>query len=261
MKLLLDIGNSRAKWAWLEGLALCDPGAAAHGGGLVAPVIDAICQAGHAPDEILVASVAAPQVTSEVLAALQVRLVAAARVAESEREAAGVRNGYRQPAQLGVDRWLAMLAAYNRHHGPVCVVDAGTALTIDFIDKNGDHHGGLIIPGLALMRQSLVQTTSRVGAGDDRRDQHEGRWGRDTAACIRQGSLLASARLVEGCMRSICDDGWSDVELLLTGGDGLRLKDELRLDAVYCPHLVLEGLALRFVGVPVHMTGAGGRRS
>lgn len=250
MKLLLDVGNSRAKWAWLEGLSLRNPGAVAYAGGPVAPVIDAICQAGRTPDEILLASVAAPRATDEVRAVLQDRFAVAVRIAESEREAAGVRNGYREPAQLGVDRWLAMLAAYNRNRGPVCVVDAGTALTIDFVDKNGSHHGGLIIPGLALMRDTLLQGTSRVGAGEDQFAPYEHGWGRDTTACIRQGSLLACARLIEGCMSLIGEEGWTGTDLILTGGDAPRLKDELQLDAVHCPQLVLEGLALRLVTLP-----------
>ena len=80
--------------------------------------------------------------------------------ASSTDTAAGVRNGYSNPAQLGVDRWLAVIGAFHRHRDACCVVDAGTALTIDGVDATGQHLGGFIVPGPRLMVESLLTGTS-----------------------------------------------------------------------------------------------------
>jgi type III pantothenate kinase len=164
----------------------------------------------------------------------------------------GVRNGYLDYRQMGVDRWLAILASYVTYRSAACVVDAGTALTIDAVAADGSHRGGLIVPGPALMRRSLLQDTAGIRPAADRLVDTTSRpaaaWGRDTDSCIRLGALRATACLIEDRVKA-----WRDLEapgavLVLTGGDAAALGDALSLPVEHRPHLVLEGLALRYGG-------------
>ena len=155
MKLLVDIGNSRMKWAWLDKDGLANPGSMPHGGQVPRQALDAVRATGHRPAAILVASVVVPALTTAIVESLRQALAASVLIAQTEAAAAGVRNGYVEPRQLGVDRWLAMLAAFARYKTAVCVVDAGTALTVDAVAPDGRHLGGMMVPGPALMRSSV----------------------------------------------------------------------------------------------------------
>lgn len=247
MKLLVDLGNSRVKWAWLEGGVLADDGTAVHGRRPLDGLPPVLQAARYRPEEILVASVAAPALASSLNHALQARFAVPIRLAATEESALGVRNGYVQPGQLGVDRWLAMLAAFAQRRTAVCVVDAGTAMTVDVVAADGAHQGGFIVPGLALMREVLLGRTGGIApaaatlvAGPDARFL-----GRDTEGCISRGGLFAAACLVEGCMKALPAGGMEGAHLVLTGGDAGVLATALDRPAEIRPLLVLEGLAIR----------------
>lgn len=251
MKLLLDLGNSRLKWAWLSEGSLQRTGDFAHGGqnerlACLGPERDQ-----RVPDEILLASVAAPDLTESVAGRLSRRWAVPVRQAYSEAGGSGVVNGYADPAQMGVDRWLAMVAAWARHRAAVCVADAGTALTVDLVARDGCHQGGLILPGPAMMVRSLLADTGRIASSAAMLPQgteNGAALGRDTEACMRSAALRASACLVAGCMKAFPDG--SIPRLVLTGGDAAQLLVALGANGVdYRPWLVLEGLALRLCGV------------
>lgn len=246
MKLLVDIGNTRIKWAWLHGDELLDPGAMAHAG-MEPGQLAARMTGGRVADEVRLSSVAGAQLTAALVAALGRVSGVPVREIRTGRVAAGVRNGYTEPRQLGVDRWLVMLAAYSRLRGAVCVVDAGTAWTVDVVAANGEHLGGFIVPGPVLMRRSLVGTTGGIDKAarllQDIPDLAMD-WGRDTEACMRNGALRAGVSLVESCARAFSQREGPVPSLVLTGGDAPELLKRLAVPAQYRPWLVLEGLAL-----------------
>lgn len=248
MKLLFDVGNSRIKWAWLDEGSFLQSGAMHHQGVSAADIARAMRQPERRCDGILLASVADPVWTASLVTELAAAFAVPVRVAEPEPEALGVRNGYLQPGQLGVDRWLAMLAAYHRWRTALCVVDVGTAVTIDLVAADGAHQGGGIIPGAALMRDVLLSATGRIraAAGAGTETAADGFLGRDTESCIRQGAQLACAGLVESCVRMFRESAHQDPVLVLTGGDAGWLCERLPTAAELCPMLVFEGLALRF---------------
>ena len=252
MKLLVDVGNSRLKWAWLDRGELRDPGGVSHRGEVPRRTIAELSAAGRRPSQVLVASVVAPALTAAIADGLAQELGAPARIAETEAAAAGVWNGYLDPRQLGVDRWLAMLAAFARYRTAVCIVDAGTALTVDAVAPDGRHLGGLIVPGPGLMRGALLQQTGGISSAADLlgntqagRDLAGDFWGRDIEACIRLGSRRAIACLVETCMKALARPDQPAGVLVLTGGDAPALLGALSIPAEHRPLLVLEGLALR----------------
>lgn len=245
MKLLVDFGNTRVKWAWLEGGELRDPQGFVHQGVAAGALAERMAD-GRAVDEVRVASVAAPERSRELCLALEAALHAPVHQAHTSRAAAGVHCAYHEPAQLGVDRWLTMVAAYVHHRSAVCVVDAGTAWTIDVVRADGRHLGGLIVPGPGLMRRALLGTTGGIASSArllPDSGSHADAWGRDTDACMRLGAWRAGAALVESCMAALLRRGEAPV-LVLSGGDAGELMPMLSGPVHHHPLLVLEGLAL-----------------
>lgn len=252
MKLLVDVGNSRVKWAFgtagrfvAQGVTLRDDGAG----------LRPLLEAGHVPDDIRIANVAGAEAGVRIAASLEERFHIAPVFAGSASTGAGVRNGYTDSGQLGVDRWLGICAAFARYRAPVCVVGAGTATTIDLVTDSGEHQGGLILPGIELMQSALWGGTgdlARLSMATDGSVAGELpagiALGRDTAAAIRYGALQATASLVRTCMDSFStssSSGTTPPVLLVTGGAAPALQAALtgfRLE--YRPQLVLEGLAL-----------------
>jgi len=268
MKLLVDVGNSRVKWAVAVSGRLVTQGDVPRDepGPWRLPL-----EPGQIPDEIRIANVAGAEVGARIAAALKERFGVAPVLARAAATGAGVRNGYTDPGQLGADRWLAICAAFAGCRAPVCVVDAGTATTIDLVTGSGEHRGGLILPGLELMQAALLRGTGDLARLSGARvlrelpaalpaDESPIALGRDTAAAIRYGALQATACLVLNCM-----DGWhvssapetTRPVLMITGGAAADLQAALQrlafvpgsgsapgLRLEHRPQLVLEGLAL-----------------
>lgn len=157
-------------------------------------------------------------------------------VARSTAAALGVSNAYEQPERLGVDRWLSLLAAHRYYPGKRCIVDCGTAITVDILDQ-GRHLGGLIAPGLATMRKSLHSETAALDAVDCSSDLH---FARHTAAAITGGTLMAAIGLIRSAMQRLA----GDYRLLLTGGDAELLAAKLELPLIVDRDLVLKGLSV-----------------
>lgn len=263
MKLLVDLGNSRLKWAFGTAAGFVALGEAPRGG---AEEFSDLFDADHAPDEIRVANVAGAPAGARLAARLQERFGVAPLFARSVASGAGVRSGYTDPSQLGVDRWLAVCAAFARYRAAVCVVDAGTATTIDVVSGDGEHQGGLIVAGITLMQSALLGGTGDLArlsaAGGGTRDiaGEAIPLARDTAAAIRNGAVQATACLVGACfnqLRGCTLPGDASALLVITGGAAPLLGAAvLSLAGVagsgggrafrleHRPQLVLEGLAL-----------------
>lgn len=230
--LLLDIGNSRGKWLFLDGADQLGRGSAELSG-----LVDALgSDIGGA--QVLVASVASDASNT----GLAVQLQAAGCVAwfaGARARLGGLANSYAEPQRMGVDRWLAMLAARQRSHGPLCVVDAGSALTIDLISDDGAHEGGFIIPGTALMQRALLADTDRVRFEIPASPALVP--GRSTAEAVANGLLLAQVGAVRSAVDAAVARG-SRPTLFLCGGAAPVLQAALDMDCVLAPDLVFEGL-------------------
>jgi type III pantothenate kinase len=237
MRLLLDIGNTRLKWAWWD-QALKPGGALVHTGRPPRAVLEAL-DLKLKPDELWVASVAAPELRAAIGDWAQTRWGRVPHWVSSSATACGVRNAYAQPERLGVDRWLAMIGAWRRAQAAVYVVDAGTALTLDVVDAGGQHRGGLIAPGLETQRLSLRRGT-QVRASDP--GLGPGWLASDTDAAVSWGSLHGVLGLIERVLAGISHEHAAIVPFI-TGGDAARLRPLLTGEWALAPDLVLEGLA------------------
>jgi type III pantothenate kinase len=244
MKLLVDIGNTRTKWALANGTELISQGDTAtcdvDGVGRIVDGLRA------APASAYVLNVAGSDSEAALRAALSERFaIELQRVPTSERCGA-VSNGYRTTGQLGADRWAAIVAAWHRYHCPVCVIDAGTATTIDRVASDGQHLGGVIVPGIALMRSSLQRDTSDIDRFINQSDGLEAdhHWhGRETKAAVEQGILLMLQATVNKAITDFLADH-PDGQAILTGGDAELLAPLLDGPVSVHPALVLEGLNL-----------------
>lgn len=226
MILCLDAGNTRLKYGLFDGSGWRGQGALAH------DAFDNLrAQLPARPTRIVACNVAGDAVRRRI-EALSARLGLPLDWLTSSAAACGVRNGYDRPQQLGADRWAALIGARALHAGACVVVMAGTATTIDVLDDTGQFRGGLILPGLALMRTALARNTADLphAAGHYRAQPT------NTDDAIVSGALHATLGAIAR-MRA-------DAALcLLSGGAAGELAPHLGLPCRLVDNLVLEGLA------------------
>ncbi|MGH8447438.1 MAG: type III pantothenate kinase [Solimonas sp.] len=233
MKLLIDIGNTRLKWALARDGMFAEHGAVLHEGE-PARVIGALPAA--RVESAWLAHVTGAAHEESLCAAVHAHYGVATQIARTAPAWQGLRNAYREPQRLGVDRWLAMVAAWHEARGAACVIDAGTALTADAIAADGRHLGGIIAAGLETQQRAVLGATRFATRSFE--SAYDGGFGDDTETCVRQGAMLAClgaidrARLLAG-PAALC---------LLTGGDATMLLPYLGDGWTHRPFLVLEGL-------------------
>lgn len=231
MILCLDAGNTRLKWGLRDGREWRVQGAFDHAetGQLAGMVPDGVTR-------ILACNVAGAGMVKRIKA-LATTLGVSLDWFRSSAACCGVINGYESPSQLGADRWAALIGARGLHAGDALVVMAGTATTIDVIDASGIFRGGLILPGLALMRRALARNTA--GLPEARGLYRELPTNTDDA--IVSGALHATLGAIERMSRR---PGGADFLCLLSGGAADVLAPHLDLPLRRIDNLVLEGLAI-----------------
>ena len=250
MKWLVDIGNTRVKWACGDGATLSGHGAFSYAPDTLRDELTRHWR-GARPRELehaLIASVAGPEITEAVrdfiAGAWSVKVEEA--VAEPERD--GLKNGYADPASLGVDRWLALLAAWRKYETSLCVVDCGTAVTLDVVLHEGQglggrHLGGHIYPGLAATRKALAMTTGQIQADDDAVPALA--FGSSTPECVSNGYAFALSGLLRECLEKVRKEHGAELLTVITGGGAAALPPSLLpASARQEPDLVLQGLNL-----------------
>jgi type III pantothenate kinase len=235
MILAIDAGNSRVKWGWHDGRAwsslstvsLIEFAAANHD-------INPFAATHENPARIVVSNVAGDGAHQLIVNWTRI-FDAEPFWLTGEAARCGVTSRYERPGQLGADRWAALVAARALHAGPCLVVNAGTATTADLLSAEGEFLGGLILPGVDLMRFVLHEHTGRLPL-------EEGRFvamPRNTVDAIESGCRHAQAGAVERMYRQ----AGAGAACLVSGGAGRALIERLELPCRYVENLVLEGLA------------------
>ena len=234
--LAIDAGNTRVKWGVHDARGWRASGAL--------PTNDvARLQASLVPslpaDTAIACNVAGEAVEEAVARAcgaldLHVTFIRAAH------EQNGVTNAYRDPQQLGPDRWAALVAAHALERGHKLVVNAGTALTVDALAADGRFLGGLIVPGPHLMRRSLDRGTAGLrlteGSSVD--------FPRSTPEAITSGAIQACAGAIDRLGAAMVSHGTPPDRIILSGGAAAEIAPSLRLPIAHHDKLVLDGLAL-----------------
>lgn len=240
MKLLLDIGNSRLKWASLDAHRIGPMQTLIHNHD--AEMIAKAMQGYGRETQISIATVLSDTFKSSLSDSIQCQGFPSPHFIEVAQDRHGVHVAYSTPARLGVDRWLAMIG--SRQLGPcdTIVVDCGTAATFDVLTRDGQHLGGLIIPGLSTMIRSLFERTARIPLTSSSNDFSL--LATDTESAVRSGCVRALIAAIDG----ICDDVESTlgrpIARLLCGGDSELLMTKLRGIYRWQPDLVLQGMAV-----------------
>ncbi|MFC4260046.1 type III pantothenate kinase [Marinobacter lacisalsi] len=241
MKLLVDAGNTRIKWQLREGSEIRLAGSATlESGDLFEGITRTEWQ--DIPS-ISVSTVRSEHARIELERVIKGYTATPVRFFWTRSSFGRLTCAYEDPSAMGADRWHALVGAWHEIQGACAVVDAGSAITIDWIDAGGQHLGGYILPGRTMMTDSLRQGTARVlfDAG-----QAEGiSPGQTTAECVFHGVNWLTRALAEQLGRDLA------VPVLITGGDGSLIKTALdnyqdsRIPLVALrPDLVLDGLAL-----------------
>ena len=240
--LLVDIGNSRVKWARSEHGVLGEQRAAVHAAWSAEEWRRTLFE-GSAVERVLAASVAGGASLAALDEAARIATGRGVERVTTQRTAAGVVNGYADPALLGVDRWLAVIGGYRRVRGACVVADIGTAATIDVVAADGRHRGGYIVPGPRLMVGSLLRGTSDLASfrassppGSD------AAFADNTRDAIERGCRVALAAWVERCVQDAERLVGVAPRLLLTGGALPELQPYLAAAGEEVPDLVLRGL-------------------
>ena len=256
-QLLIDAGNSRLKFALLREGRLARTRSVAWSvrpaGGADAAARQ-IMAGVRGAQRILVCNVAGAGIERALRRAARAARAPAPLFIRSARRAAGVRNGYRETWRLGADRWVALIGARALlPRRALCVVDVGTALTIDLIDAAGVHRGGLLVPGPALMIEALLRQTAgirrRAGAPPRRRNAAALTvFARNTRAGLIAGAELAAAALIERAMQEARALLGRRPQLLLAGGGAGPVASRLRTPTRRADDLVLRGLGVLAAG-------------
>lgn len=246
MILLVDIGNSRLKWTTA---GRGKPRAAV---ATARPAPDEL--AGSAakwwgrltkPQRILVSNVAGAELAAALADWCEHKWQLAPEFVAARPEAYGIANAYAIPERLGPDRWTALIAARRHSRGAACIIDAGTALTFDVLAADGVHKGGLIIPGLEMMRRALMERTG--GLTDAVASPQRGDialLARDTRDGIEGGTMYALVAVIDRVVADVGAELGERPRRLITGGNAPDLLPLLAGEYHHVPDLVLEGLAI-----------------
>ncbi len=239
MILLLDLGNTALKWACSHKHELSQQGRFGHDEFCVAE-LEAAWKALPEPDSVAIASVGSSS-TCEQIEGLVYKLwnVKLLRV-QTQTEGGGVRNAYAVYNDLGVDRWAAMIAARGIFSDAFCVIDCGTAITIDMVVADGRHLGGVILPGLAMMQDSLLSKThmsvDKMG--------HTGllTMADNTLDAVANGACYACVAAIDRVLQEYVQATGEQASCVVTGGDSERILPLLQQTCLHDPDLVLKGM-------------------
>ena len=254
--LLVDIGNTRVKWALAARGRMGRQKFAAHEGWSGADIARHVvgARASTATKQIgrvVVVSVAGARIDRGFSLEVRRRIGVVPEFFVSKRRAGGVTTQYVEPWRLGADRFVGVIGAFQlSKHQPVCVVSVGTALTLDIVDGRGRHRGGAIVPAPALMIGSLLSEThgirrrARGGSGGN------GLFARSTRSAIAQGARYAAAAIADRAVEEARAALGSKPLVLLTGGAAPTIQKLIRSRHRHVPDLVLQGLAVIANGYP-----------
>lgn len=243
--LLIDLGNTRIKWAWLSGAGKEpeDAGAARTGDGLANR---SFLDGKEAVTGAVACNVAGIELGRKLTGLVRERLDVELVFVQARASACGVTAAYANPLNLGADRWAALIGAHALGPADYCIIDAGSTVTMDLLLADGRHLGGYIAPGREMSLAAMAKGTAELAS---RLKDHSGRPqdlapGTDSAEAMEKGTLAAQLGMIRSGMERLATRGGGSPVLLLTGGGAHDLVATGQLpEAQVVPDLVLRGLA------------------
>ncbi len=237
MNLLIDLGNSRLKWAWCDD-SVWDFGAITIDEKSAGKLMAAMGESHGAPRKVGVVSVVSPALLNDIKKNIIDLWNVEPIIIESVAKQLGVINGYKNPAQLGDDRWAGLIAARAETALPVCVISCGTATTIDAMNSSGEFIGGSIFPGLGLLRQSLHDGTAEIDTAVGENNMCQAT---STAEAVSAGTFIGLAGAINKIVREHHNVLGKNCVNILTGGNSDAIASLLDFPVKLIPDLVLRG--------------------
>lgn len=240
MKLLVDIGNSRVKWAVMDQNGLNETQYFQRSKTGIKAALNKAWKNLTDIEAIYVANVAGEKLAQQLSEWTEKHWQLSPSFITSEKKRFGVTNAYDDPEKLGVDRWLSLIAARQHARQTQCVIDCGTAMTIDIVNNTGQHQGGMILPGLGLMRNSLATHTDALTEMPDEKEFKT--LATNTFSAIQAGTLYSISATLERIIHDLKQTFNNQIRFIITGGDAEQLLKLLPDDINYYPNIVLKGL-------------------
>ena len=241
--LLVDVGNTRVKWAASDGDRVGTQSAAAHAGWSVDDWERELFGTQRV-EQVAAVSVSGEGVRRRLIDAAARRGIRDLRFLATTARSCGIRNAYREPRLLGVDRWAAVIGAWHlAGRRACCVVDVGTAATVDAVDATGLHLGGFIVPGPGLMVGSLHAGTSDLATHSAASTvADETPFADNTRDAIERGCRVMLAALVDRAHAELARLAQATPALVVTGGAVDAVLPWVRAQVEFVPDLVLQGV-------------------
>lgn len=232
--LAVDSGNTRVKWGLHDGSSWLKQGVVAQG---KKALLKREWQDLREPSRIMISNVANAETSAE-LSELVARWKAEPQWINAVAYQCGVRNYYANPAQLGSDRWAALVGAWELERQGCLVVDAGTAMTVDALSDTGEFLGGIITPGFDLMQKTLARDIASLEAEDGQFCDYPD----STADAIYSGAVHAMAGAIERMAAMLTSTLGRVPGCILSGGAAQQLQPQLNVNVKVMDNLVLQGL-------------------
>jgi len=242
MLLLVDVGNTAVKWGLYEAGEFIAADRIVHRDYNLIEQLTRYWASLQPPDEVFIANVAGEPLANALAAWIRQQWSLIPRFASTTDVACGVTNAYPVAADLGVDRWAALIGAHHHTRDAVCIVDCGTAITMDMLAADGHHQGGLIIPGVELLKQVVREDTAGVKPAAEM--QATTLFANSTGAGVHSGAVYMAVAAIDRIISEITATQDQDFEILITGGDAGKMLTLLTHSALHDPELVLKGLAI-----------------
>lgn len=240
MNLLVDIGNTRIKWAFLESSPIKSQQFVRKKTG-VKSSLNSEWKTLNGINAVYVSNVAGDKIAQQLTEWTEKQWKVTPIFIESEAKRFGVTNAYDQPELLGIDRWLALIAIRQHARQATCIIDCGTAITIDIVTQYGLHQGGMIIPGLTLMREALNKGTSNIDTRIESSDFKT--LAVNTQTAVHCGTLYTVTATLERIIDDLTIQFNNKIRFIITGGDVEAILAVLPTSIAHYPDIVLKGLA------------------
>ena len=244
MQLLLDIGNSSVNWAIEKKDDFSSSGAFAYSNETFQQDVAENFSNIKTPSSVIVSNVAGNEIFHSLNNWTNTQWQLECWQPEVLTEYKHLKNSYQDTTQMGLDRWLSMVASWEMNQSALCLVSCGTALTIDLIDNNGSHLGGYIIPGIELMQKALVDNTVQINS--DIKKEPSISYANDTQTAINNGAFIATVSMIDNVIDRFLTELNTEAKCIISGGMANLMQPLLRHSFSYEPNLVLKGLSILY---------------
>ncbi|MEY3219703.1 MAG: hypothetical protein RIT27_1060 [Pseudomonadota bacterium] len=237
MKLFVDVGNSRLKWAHCEKNILSSIQAINYQSIDFTGILDEFWGDLVTPSNVYISNVGKQSLNDLLITWCEEKWNISPIFAQTTQKNTGITNGYTDPCVLGVDRWLALIGSIPYLSKNLCVVDCGTAVTVDILQINGLHLGGMILAGLQTSREALTQKTAAL----QNIQFNQLFSGLSIAKNTQEGIALGTIYAIAGCIEKIA--AAHQAKVILSGGDAPFIIPYLECEYLHAPDLIFQGLA------------------